>query len=81
MKFLSNQKTGALYALSSGFCYSLLGYFGISIIQDGSSISNMLFWRFLVSALFALILLTPTVFKDSILVTDLMRVYQYGFGN
>lgn len=24
---------------------------------------------------------TPTVFKDSILVTDLMRVYQYGFGN
>ena len=25
--------------------------------------------------------LTPTVFKDSILVTDLMRVYQYGFGN
>ncbi len=27
------------------------------------------------------IYLTPTVFKDSILVTDLMRVYQYGFGN
>ncbi len=26
-------------------------------------------------------ILTPTVFKDSILVTDLMRVYQYGFGN
>ena len=25
--------------------------------------------------------ITPTVFKDSILVTDLMRVYQYGFGN
>ena len=23
---------------------------------------------------------TPTVFKDSILVIDLMKVYQYGFG-
>ncbi len=28
-----------------------------------------------------LLVITPTVFKDSILVTDLMRVYQYGFGN
>ena len=27
------------------------------------------------------ILLTPTVFKDSILVTGLTKVYQYGFGN
>ena len=25
--------------------------------------------------------LTPTVFKDSILVTGLTKVYQYGFGN
>jgi plasmid maintenance system killer protein len=25
--------------------------------------------------------LTPTVFKDSILVTGLMKVYQYGFDN
>lgn len=59
MKFLSNYKTGALYAIMSGFCYSLLGYFGITIIQAGSSVYNMLFWRFLVSALFALILLIP----------------------
>ena len=27
------------------------------------------------------IYLTPTVFKDSILVTGLTKVYQYGFGN
>lgn len=43
----------------SGFCYSLLGYFGITIIQAGLSVYNMLFWRFLVSALFALVLLIP----------------------
>jgi len=27
------------------------------------------------------VLITPTVFKDSILVTGLMKVYQYGFDN
>jgi len=59
MKILSNYKIGALYAIMSGFCYSLLGYFGITIIQAGSSVYNMLFWRFLVSALFSLILLIP----------------------
>ena len=26
-------------------------------------------------------ILTPTMFKDAILATDLMKVYQYGFGN
>lgn len=60
MKFLSNSRQiGALYAVMSGLCYSLLGYFGITIIQAGSSVYNMLFWRFLISALFALILLMP----------------------
>ncbi len=59
MKFLSNYQTGALYAITSGLCYSLLGYFGITIIQAGSSVFNMLFWRFLISALFVLILLIP----------------------
>jgi drug/metabolite transporter (DMT)-like permease len=59
MKILSNYKLGALYAIMSGFCYSLLGYFGITIIQAGLSVYNMLFWRFLVSALFALVLLIP----------------------
>ncbi len=59
MKFLSNYQTGALYAITSGLCYSLLGYFGVTIMQAGSSVFNMLFWRFLISALFALILLIP----------------------
>lgn len=59
MKFLSNYQTGALYAITSGLCYSLLGYFGITIMQAGSSVFNMLFWRFLISALFVLILLIP----------------------
>ena len=59
MKFLSNYQTGALYAITSGLCYSLLGYFGVTIMQAGSSVFNMLFWRFLISALFALIILIP----------------------
>ena len=59
MKFLSNYQKGALYAITSGLCYSLLGYFGVTIMQAGSSVFNMLFWRFLISALFVLILLIP----------------------
>lgn len=32
------------------------------------------------SLVLPLVIITPTVFKGSILVTDLMKVYQYGFG-
>jgi drug/metabolite transporter (DMT)-like permease len=59
MKFLSDQKTGVLYATGSGLCYSLIGYFGITIVKSGFSVYNMLFWRFLISALCTLILLAP----------------------
>ena len=59
MKFLSNRKTGVIYALGSGICYSLIGYFGITLIKGGSSVYNMLFWRFLISIACTLIMLVP----------------------
>lgn len=48
----SKHRLGILYALSSGFLYGLLGYFGVGAMHGGSSVSNMLFWRFLLSGLF-----------------------------
>ena len=59
MKFLSPERLGALYAASSGLCYGLVGYFGIRIIDAGSSVSSMLFWRFFVATVFMGLLLIP----------------------
>ena len=49
-KSLPKQHLGSLYAIISGLCYGFTGYFGISLINSGLSIFNMLFWRFSVSA-------------------------------
>lgn len=59
MGFLSNKQHGALYAIASGLCYGLLGYFGISLMKNGLSVSNMLFWRFFIASLFMIIILLP----------------------
>jgi drug/metabolite transporter (DMT)-like permease len=47
----SGEQKGIIYVLASGLCYGLIGYFGISIMQENLSAYNMLFWRFLVSTL------------------------------
>ena len=59
MNFLSNQQKGALYAISSGLCYGLIGYFGVTLMNAGLSVFNMLFWRFLIASFFMLIILLP----------------------
>ncbi len=67
MRFLSNEHKGALLAISSGLSYSLLGYFGVTIINEGLSINNMLFWRFIISSiLIALIIIAKLNFIEVI---------------
>jgi len=64
---LFKQQRGVLYAVSSGLCYGLLGYFGISLMNSGLSISNMLFWRFTIATLFMCVILIPkykTIFNS-----------------
>ena len=56
MKSINDTK-GSLYAITSGFFYGFIGYFGVSIIQSNFSISNMLFWRFFVSSIMMVALL------------------------
>ena len=59
MKIFSRENQGVFYALASGLLYGLIGYFGVSIIQANHSVFNMLFWRFLVSAL---LMVVPLIF-------------------
>ena len=59
MNLLSDEQKGTLYAISSGVCYGLIGYFGVSLMNSGLSVFNMLFWRYFVATLFMLIILLP----------------------
>lgn len=59
MSFLSTEQKGALYAISSGLCYGFLGYLGVSLIDAGMSVFNMLFWRFLIATIFMSLILLP----------------------
>ncbi|MES2215073.1 MAG: DMT family transporter [Pseudomonadota bacterium] len=56
---LSNEQRGTTYAILSGLCYGLLGYFGMSIINANFSIANTTFWRFLVATIVMGIALLP----------------------
>jgi drug/metabolite transporter (DMT)-like permease len=51
---LSKAQLGTSYAILAGFLYGFLGFFSIRIMQEGSSIPNMMFWRFAISFLFIL---------------------------
>ena len=60
MRILSGQHKGILYASLSGMLYGFLAYFGMTIMSEGQmSISNMLFWRFLLTTIAFLIVLIP----------------------
>lgn len=48
---ISNQHRGSLYALLSGFLYGFVGYFGVSATHASLSVTNMLFWRFLIASI------------------------------
>lgn len=48
---VKNETRGTLYVIISALTYGLIGYFGMSIINEGVSVSCMLFWRFLLSSI------------------------------
>ena len=55
----NNNLRGISYTLSSGLMYGLVGFFGIKLMENGLSISNMLFWRFLVASIINFALFIP----------------------
>lgn len=64
---LSKEHRGSLYAISSGFLYGFVGYFGVTVVRESLSVTNMLFWRFFISSSFMVIvlLLRAKAVKDS----------------
>ena len=78
MKLLSKEHVGSLYAISSGLCYGFLGYFGVQLLNSNLSIANMLFWRFLVAAVFTFTIL---LFKSKNILqplTENLKIIFYG---
>lgn len=76
---LRNKYLGLLFAITSGLCYSLLGYFGMHLLSDGYSISNATMWRFIVSSIFMFFLLIPTKFQHiRANLIESLKVFIYG---
>lgn len=48
---LTSEQRGSFLAISSGFLYGFVGYFGMSVIHASISVPNMLFWRFFIASI------------------------------
>ncbi len=78
MNFLTHDRKGIIYAIASGLCFGLLGYFGITLMDAHLSVYNMLFWRFAVGAGVIFLSLIPTyktIFQQP---RESLRVVFYG---
>lgn len=75
----NNNLRGISYTLSSGLMYGLVGFFGIKLMENGLSISNMLFWRFLVASIINFALFIPKR-KIEMQQINSLQVF-YGFMN
>ena len=62
---MSNEWRGISYAVAAGVFFGAIGYFGMSILREGLSVPNMLFWRFFVAGVIVTIV-SLLVFKDSL---------------
>lgn len=58
---MNQEYRGAIYAITSGFLYGFLGYFGLSAMDSSLTASTMLFWRFLISSIIILMVSLPTI--------------------
>lgn len=65
MPTFSKKQLGSWYAILSGLCYGLVGYFGIGIINAGLSVYDMTFWRFVIA----------TIFIGLLLVSDYKKIF------
>jgi len=78
MKLLSSTYKGELCAATSGLMYSLIGYFGIHIINAGNSVGNMTFWRCATSAIIAAAIMLPKYKAIELNKSDLFKIFIYG---
>ena len=81
MNKISNEQRGVAYAILSGLCYGLLGYFNMSIVHSGMSVSTGSFWRFTVSSVIFLCIIIAS-YKKSYYTTETLseaiKIILYG---
>lgn len=77
MKRFSVESQGSIYAILSGMLYGLVGYFGITLMMD-FSIANSQFWRFLISALFILVIFTKQCLQSKDSLMTLFKTFCFG---
>ncbi len=58
-----NEQKGSLFVVASALSYGFICYFGLSIIREGFSPYNTMFWRFVVASIFLFLLLLPKIKK------------------
>lgn len=68
-------KKGTALAIASGVLYSGLGYLGVSQIQPGFTLYDMLFWRFVLSSL----MLVPFILKTSVWEFSVFKIVPWVF--
>ncbi len=78
MKVLSNEHKGVLYAIFSGLCFSLLAYFGVTLMQAQMSIYTMLFWRFVIGSLAIALIIIPQYKSFNEKPKEMGKVFWYG---
>ncbi len=78
MENKKQKRKGKIYAIISGLMYSLLGYFGVSIIKEGYSVENMSFWRFFIAAIFILVIMLPNWRKLKVDKVDAIKMLIIG---
>ena len=80
---ISNEHRGSLYAILAGFLYGFVGYFGVSAVRSSLSVSNMLFWRFLIASGAIVLVLVfqrnqPPLSQKDLCITFINGVLFYG---
>lgn len=76
---MTNEHKGLLCAILSGLMYGLMGYFGMSLIKEGLSVSNMLFWRFLIAVVLLAIIIVVTIKRVAKPKSrDVIKVFLFG---
>ncbi|MGE3319185.1 MAG: DMT family transporter [Candidatus Berkiella sp.] len=77
MKNTTSEFQGSVYAILSGVLYGLVGYFGITLMQD-FSIANTQFWRFLISALFIIIFFAKQCLQSKDSLSAMLKTFCFG---
>lgn len=58
---INKEHRGSFFAITSGFLYGFVGYFGLSVMQASISVTNMLFWRFFISSIVIGLIMLPKI--------------------